>query len=58
MKRYILIIKKKFSFEVERIEFKTLREAEMYYGILTPAEKDDAYIYDIVKHEKVEIKVK
>ena len=56
--RYILISKKEFSFEVDRIPFKTLREAEMYYNILTPSEKEDSYIYDVVKHEKVELKGK
>lgn len=56
MDRYILVVKSKHFLDIDRIEFKTLREAKMYYDIMTQEEKECAYIYDVVKHERVTIK--
>lgn len=59
--RYTLVIIPKFvDFCLERskhekVDFKTLKEAKEYFGILTDGEREKSYILDNVTNKKVEL---
>lgn len=51
--RYVLVIRGRLFLDIDKIPLKTLKLAREYYNLLTDEEKECAYIYDNVKHEKV-----
>ena len=61
--RYTLVIVPKFvDFCLERskhekVDFKTLKEAKGYFGILTDGEREGSYIFDNVTKKKVDYKL-
>jgi len=59
--RYTLVIVPMFvdfslgKSNFEKVDFKTLREARDYFGILTDEEREKSYIFDNVTKKKVEL---
>lgn len=59
--RYTLVIIPKFvdfcleKSKHEKMDFKTLKEAKGYFGILTDGEREKSYIFDNVTKKKVEL---